>query len=325
MSNARFNPNRTSEGQDASASLCLLFEQTIDAQPAWTVRQCLELAADFLSRAGIDSPRLEARLLLAQLLVVHTGLFYSQPGMVLDDSQYERVRNGISRRIRHEPSAYILGKAGFYGREFLVDASVLIPRADTEILIDHVLELSSQARAIRLLDTCTGSGCIGITLALELIARGFTVHLDLADINASALAIARKNLERYELTAMARCYLADLWPQADGLEKWNLITANPPYIPRSDLLTLEPDVRWYEPEDALDGGRDGLVFYRRLCAEGAAKLCKGGHMILEHGFDQSDAIERILIDHSWQEIRRVKDLNGHWRVLSARKENDQTI
>ena len=282
----------------------------------WTVRQLLDTGTDYLRLAGFDEPKSEARFLLSHLLDIDTTDFYRSPEKPVDNDKLNMAFAGLIRRMHHEPAAYITGYTGFYGREFLVGPGTLIPRPDTEILIEHAVDVSKKMTGmICILDTCTGSGCIGITIALELIKSGREVRLDLVDIDEQAISCAQKNVLAFKLEKIAACHLADLWPQHG---KWDIITANPPYIESSVLPELQPEVSEYEPALALDGGRDGLLFYHRLAAEAVTYIRARGVLVLEHGYDQADSVRELLQKNGWHGIIQLKDYGGHSRVTAGR-------
>ncbi len=217
-------------------------------------------------------------------------------------------RKAVSRRCAHEPLQYITGYAPFFGRDFLVRPGVLIPRFDTETLIETVLpHLRS---GMHLLDLCTGSGCILLTLLLE---GPSGVSGTGADISAEALAVARENAERFHVEAgLVR---SNLYSNIHGL--YDIITANPPYIRTRVIDTLAPEVRDHEPRLALDGEEDGLAFYRRITEGAPAVLKAGGMLAFEIGYDQAESVTEIMEDGGFQRVTVVKDLAGNPRVASG--------
>ncbi|NLW10455.1 MAG: peptide chain release factor N(5)-glutamine methyltransferase, partial [Clostridiaceae bacterium] len=215
-------------------------------------------------------------------------------------------------------AAYIIGRHGFYGRDFVVGQGVLIPRPDTETLIEQVIKRSADLPdKLRILDTFTGSGCIGITLALELTRTGHQVELDLADISAEALAYSKSNINAYSLNESTRIHQTNVWP--DMPSKWDLITANPPYINRGLIDDLQPEVSVKEPMLALDGGADGLDFYRVIYSQAANKLNPSGIIACEHGFDQAESIRQIANEYGWHNIYQYNDFGGNPRVTICDK------
>ncbi len=265
------------------------------------------MQADFEKR-GIWSARLEADLLLAHALGVKRIALFLDPDRPLIDAELSKLRALVERRRAHEPIAYILGEREFYGRGFEVTRDVLIPRPDTETLIDAAKEYLATAPEGPVLDLCTGSGAIAITLALE--SKRQAVATDLSD---RALEVARRNAHKHglELELLA----GDLFAPVQA-RRFACITINPPYIPAADIAGLDADVREWEPRLALDGGADGLDFYRRIAREAPAFL--EGALFVEVGIHQADEVQRMFAEAGLRELCLHKDLNGIDRVVSAR-------
>ena len=293
-----------------------------------------------LTQAGFESARHEAALLISHHSGYSIAKIYSYPELPLDAAQNLAIRQDLQRRLNHEPLAYILGNWEFYGLVFDVGPGVLIPRPETERLVETARDQAVQhfsgrlwagqadeTLPLRVLDTCTGSGCVGIATAFALQAAGFAVDLTVLETDPLAAAFARRNLDRHGLgdfppgqpvqsastpPVQARLVLADLWPAPGSV--FDVITANPPYIVQSVLQELMPDVRDHEPHLALDGGVDGLNFYRRLIQESPAYLAQTGLLLLEHGYDQADALARLLAINGFDDLVLVHDYAGHPRV-----------
>lgn len=300
-----------------------------------------DLLRDFrgqLTSAGFESARHEAALLISSRTGYSISLLYSHPELPLTDSQITQLRSDLARRLKHEPIAYLTGSTEFFGLPFIVGPGVLIPRPDSERLVetarDQWLERwrlgSETKRPIRLLDTCTGSGCIGLSLALEWAKRGFAVDLTLVEADFVAASYAQQNMKALldgqtaqsgAASVRARLVLADLWP-AEALkitdELFDVITANPPYIADSVIPGLMPDVVNFEPHAALAGGEDGLDFYRRIFREAPLFLKENGLVFVEHGFDQAVQIEALLQHDRYTDIIQVEDYGGHPRVSGGR-------
>lgn len=281
-------------------------------------RDYMREAADLLSSAGIEEPLQEVRYLTGIMLDIGLAQLVANQDDLMTPQQYELMMKSIRLRANHVPASYIVGRSGFYGRDFMVGQGVLIPRPDTETLIEEVVKRSSILPAkLRMLDTFTGSGCIGITLALELAGAGHTVELDLADISSDALEFARRNVEIHGLTDSCKIHQVDIWPDTES--KWDLITANPPYINSGVISGLQLEVRDNEPLMALDGGVDGLHFYREIFSRLECKLVPGGIFACEHGFDQAEAISQIAADYGCNDIYQYNDLGGNPRVTICDK------
>lgn len=232
--------------------------------------------------------------------------------------QIESRLNGfISRMKRAEPLAYILGQWSFFGMDLKVTPDVLIPRDDSmavaELAIDTLRAGTFPARA---LDLCTGSGCIGLAIAHHLDG----VHVTLCDVSKAALAVAKENIAAMRLRSRVTAFEADVLLPADPfLGKFDLIVANPPYVTRAEMARLQPSVKDYEPHLALDGGEDGLDFYRAILANYTDALKAGGHICFEFGFDQYMAVGMLLEEAGYDEIRFRKDARGVIRAVVAEK------
>jgi release factor glutamine methyltransferase len=251
----------------------------------------------------------------AELLLMHVTGFsradlLTHPERELTERQSEHYQAAILRRARHEPMQHILGTQEFYGRSFIVNRLVLIARPETEHLVEAVLAIRPAPR--RLLDIGTGSGILAVTLALELPNASVTA----TDISAAALAVAQQNARALGATERVRFLQSDLF---EGLreERFDAIVSNPPYVATGERL--EPQVRDYEPAAALYAGEDGLAIYRRLIPEAFEHLEPGGHLLLEIGHGQRDALNGLLAVAGFVEIGFVDDLQGIPRVVTAVK------
>ena len=272
-----------------------------------------------LKQAGDPDGDHDARQLLMAAFHLDMVHFLLNRMQELEDSDYNRncmelYRSMIENRRRRCPLQQILGSQEFMGLEFYVNQHVLIPRQDTETLVELVLE-QQKNQEIRLLDLCTGSGCIAVSLAV----KGGYRQVMAADISEEALKVAQRNWERLRPENQEmKFFQGDLF---DALEKdteaFDVITANPPYIPTEVIRGLEPEVRDHEPMLALDGTADGLHFYRRIAAEAGRWLRPGGRIYLEIGYDQGAAVSGLLAEAGFTEIQVVKDLPGKDRVVAA--------
>lgn len=221
----------------------------------------------------------------------------------------------LSRRLAGEPLAYLIGKWDFYGLELEITRDVLIPRADTEILAQKAVEyINGRKGETRLLDLCTGSGCLG----LAVVGHTEDCRAVLADVSPKALKVARTNARRHDRSGRVSCVLADaLAPAPLSLGAFDLIVCNPPYIPGGDLEALDPSVSRYEPALALDGGPDGLSFYRAVASGWKHAVKSGGRVMFECGFGQARAVCAILERCGYGEMEITRDLNDIERVVSA--------
>lgn len=279
----------------------------------WTTLSVLEWTTKRFADAGITAARLEAQLLLAHVLRCTRTQLYTGFDKPLADDELAGYRALIKQRLDGEPVAYLLGEQEFWALPFYVDRSVLVPRPDSETLIEVARDLRADRTApCRVLDLCTGSGAIAVSLARELPAAQVVA----TDISAAALAIARRNAERNQVIDRIELREGDLW-QAVGDQRFDLIVANPPYIASSIIDTLAREVR-REPRIALDGGSDGLVFYDRICSELARHLAPGGAVALEHGYDQAEAVAARVRASGLTEVATIHDLGKNPRVTRGR-------
>jgi release factor glutamine methyltransferase len=274
----------------------------------WTIRSVLAWTAKDFAERGIESSRLDAELLIAHALGLDRVRLYMDLDRPLDDAERAKIRELVGRRRKREPIAYITGTKEFYGRPFAVTPAVLIPRPDTETLVERALELATDTA----LDLCTGSGAIGLTLAAE--KPELTV--DLSDVSAAALAIARANAASLGVIERVRFFEGDLFaPIAD---RYPLITCNPPYVPESDRASVSPEVRDHEPALAVFAG-DGFDIHRRLMRDTPRFLREGGVLLIEVGAGQASELERQLAACAWvASTARHRDLGGIDRVVEAR-------
>ncbi len=281
---------------------------------AWTVkRMAAWMQADF-ARRGIESARLDADLLIAHALGVARIALYLDPERPLVERELGSIRALVERRRAREPIAYILGEREFYGRAMRVTPDVLIPRPDTETLVEAALAfLRKCAPAGGVLDLCTGSGAVAVTLAAECPERAVVA----SDISASALAIARENAERHGVAARLTLREGDLFAPLPPDERFICVTANPPYIARAEIDTLAPEVRAFEPRLALDAGADALSFYRRIARESARHLLAGGALFVEVGAGQAPEVRALLEAQGFTEARSERDLAGIERVVAG--------
>ena len=287
-----------------------------------------------LVEAGVEEEEaaLEVRLLLQESFSLNTASYLLRKQESLCKADREKVEaagieqteilgklhsffENFEKRRRRIPLAQILGRQSFYGLDFFVNEDVLIPRADTECLVDLVLEdyadLAKQAgsSSLNILDLCTGSGCIGISVAKHLSYQ----ELLLLDLSEKALAVAKKNAEKH-LGENVTLLQSDLLKGVQG-KKFSLLLSNPPYIVSRVIPGLDREVSEYEPKMALDGGEDGLVFYRRIAKEAKAVLLPGARLYLEIGYDQGESVKDIFQKEGYEAVEVFPDLAGNPRVL----------
>lgn len=272
------------------------------------------MAEDFVAR-DLASPRLDAELLVAHALGCDRVALYLDLDRPLDGGELSAIRALVKRRREHEPVAYILGEREFVGRAFEVGPAVLIPRPDTETLVERALQLLRVDGSARVLDLCTGSGCIAVTLAVQRPS----CEVDATDISKAALEVASRNAARHGVSSLVRLLQGDLWEALPGSDEYDLIVANPPYVTESEWATLQPDVRVHEPRQALVGGSDGLRCYRALVEGLHLRLRPGGRVLLEVGQGQAGAVAALLAAAGLVEPATHVDLGGIARVVEARR------
>jgi release factor glutamine methyltransferase len=272
-------------------------------QDGWTVRRALAWTTQRFEKKGIDAPRLTAEVLLAHCLGHSRVQLYVELDRPLDKVELAAFRQLIERRSAGEPTHYLTGKREFYGRAFRVDARVLVPRPETELLVEAVLRHVPKDAPARLLDLCTGSGCIAATLAAERPQASVWA----TDLSKEACALAAENAEALGVGARVTVRQGDLFAPLPHGARFDVLVSNPPYIPTSALPGLPPEVR-HEPKMALDGGVDGLALVRRIAQEGLGCLRPGGLLALEIGEEQGAAVVALLGEAGWTQPRVEKDL-----------------
>jgi len=304
-----------------------------------TVLEAIQKGAEFLAKKNVESPRLHTELLLAHLLQLPRMKLYLNFDRGLSPGETDALRGLLQRRGRREPLQHILGSTSFCGLELAVNRHALIPRPETELLaelgwqfllarqpparFEHepVSSAAPEAGAPRALDFGTGTGCLAIALAKNCPNARITA----LDISADALALARQNAAAHHLAHQIEflpgdglAALTNDGPtRAEHARAFDLIISNPPYIPSAEIATLEPEVRDFDPRAALDGGADGLAFYRALARQANRFLKPDGRLMLEFGDGQADAIKKILADEQWRVEAVKEDYSHRARILVA--------
>lgn len=282
------------------------------------ILEVIQRTTPYFAKQGVDSPRLTIELLLAHLLKKRRLDLYLEFERELDEVTLEKLREMVRRRVNGEPLQYITGETEFCGLKFAVDRRVLIPRPETELLVETVLNriksrVQSAESVVRIVDLCTGSGCVAVTLAKRLDV----VEVYATDISAEALAVAEENAKRHDVEKKVRFLRGDLLKVLSDSLVADVIVSNPPYIASGDLARLPKEVREFEPVQALDAGEDGLNFYRRI-VEGARRfLLPNGFLCLELGDGQCSAVSRLCAEQGWLVEQVVKDLQDKERVMVA--------
>ncbi len=278
---------------------------------AITLRQALDHAIRVL-RATSPSPALDAEVLLMHILKRGRAFLRAWPETRLTQDQTDAYEALVVARKTGRPVAYLTGCREFWSREFLVTPDVLIPRPETEVLIERILTLRSQLGSAALLDLATGSGAIAVTLAAEWPEA--TIYA--SDVSAAALAVARRNAEHHGVIDRIR-FLSSAWFDRIPPDlRFDLIVSNPPYIAASDPHLQQGDVR-FEPRLALTAGEDGYQAFRIIAAQAGDRLAPGGRLLLEHGFDQADGVRALLARHGFIAIIHHQDLQGQVRATEA--------
>lgn len=282
----------------------------------------LEWSIDRLTQAGVDSPRMEAEVLLAGALGFGREEIYRRPERILNEDEKSVSRDFVGRRVRREPVAHILGHREFWSLDFKITPDVLIPRPETETLIETLLKLQAKLNAEastgqvrRLLDIGTGSGIIAVVAAREITDCRVTA----TDLSPDALVVARENADTHDVSDQINFIQGDLFAEVPET-LYDFIVSNPPYIETKRLPDLMPDVRNFEPTAALDGGVDGLDFYRRIISKASDYLKEGGGLVFEIGETQAEAVSRLFCaEDKYETVNVTKDHSGYDRVVSARK------
>ena len=268
-----------------------------------------------LKTAGVEAAQLEARELVCFAAGKNRERFFRDMSLYASDEVEAKVEDLMNRRLAGEPVAYLIGEWEFYGLPLDISRDVLIPRADTEVLAEQaILAARAAGEGARVLDLCAGSGCVGLAVA----ANAPNCRAVLADVSEEALKICRQNIRRNDLNARVTCVQADA-RQAPPAMLWDfdVIACNPPYIPTGDIDGLDPSVRDYEPRLALDGGDDGLDFYRDIAEKWRTALRLGGVLLFEVGIGQASGVEQILSRCGYEDIETFQDTGGIWRVVKG--------
>ena len=268
-----------------------------------------------LKKAGIEGGQLEARELICYAADKSREQFYRDMHLYASGELEKRVDALVQRRLGGEPVAYIVGEWEFYGLPLNVSSEVLIPRIDTEVLAERgILKARAAGEGARVLDLCAGSGCVGLAIAAN--APGCRVVL--GELAEGALRVCKQNVRRNELNARVTCLSVDaMEPPSSALWDFDVIVSNPPYIPTGDIPGLDPSVRDYEPLIALDGGADGLDFYRFIASKWKNALRLGGTLLFEVGIGQAPEVEEILAQNGFEQIQTTADTQGIWRVVEG--------
>ena len=271
-----------------------------------------------LKAAGAGNPQMEARELLGFAADKTREQLLRDMSLYASDAAEKRFGELMARRLKGEPVAYLIGEWSFYGVELDISPEVLVPRDDTEVLATKAIErVQAIEGQTRVLDLCAGSGCVGLAIAKNCP----DAQVMLADIDEGALRVCRQNIRRNGLSGRAVACAADaLQKPPAALWDFDVIAANPPYIPTADIDTLDDSVRLFEPRIALDGGEDGLDFYRAITDKWVSSLRLGGWLLCEVGIRQAGEVEKLFAKAGLRDIQTYQDTAGIWRVVEGRAE-----
>jgi release factor glutamine methyltransferase len=286
----------------------------------WTIQKLLNWTTEYLTQKGVDSPRLSAELLLSDVLGLKRIELYTQYNRVVEDEHLAKLRELVRRAGQHEPIAYLVGKTEFYSIEFEVTPDCLIPRPETELLVQRAIELLRQRTGPHAVcDLCTGCGVIAVAIAKNVPDAKVVA----TDLSAAALEVAARNVKKHQLDERIELLHGDLFepliPQLD-MAPFDVIVCNPPYVSAAEYEELEKNVKDYEPRTALYAGEDGLDIYRRVFGQVGRFLDSDGALLLEIGCKQGPAVRELLEQTTlFPTVRIDKDLSGHDRVVTAQR------
>lgn len=278
-----------------------------------TVLESIKLSADYLEKKGIESPRINAELLLAHILKCKRLDLYLTFDRPLNDDEIKLYRSFLKRRGEFEPLQYIVGSVEFYGLPFIVNSSVLIPRPETEILIEEIINEFGGRQEIKILDIGTGSGNIAVTLAFNIPGSKIIA----TDISKEALATAEKNSQLNKTENRVKFILNDIIKDDFTEKDFDLVVSNPPYVSVKDYEELKPELKIYEPRNALTDDSDGLIYYRVIASKAGKYLKPGGRLFLETGERQYGDVKKILESNNFSLIRIKNDYLNIERVISG--------
>lgn len=285
---------------------------------AWTTRKLLDWLRGALKDKGIDDARLCAELLVAHVIGCQRLRLYMEADRPATPDELTKLRDLAKRALNHEPVQYLVGEASFYGISLKADKRALIPRPETQALVDEAVNAIKGIgdRALLVADICTGSGCVAIAIASQ--APTAIVHA--CDIDANALALTAENIERTKLTDRITIFEGDLLAALPGDKPYDAIVANPPYIPDDEWAAVAPNVKDHEPTHALRGGADGLDLVRPLITQAAERLRPGGLLAIEIATARSEeALQLLTADDRYRDARIVRDFAGRPRIISAQR------
>ncbi len=293
---------------------------TSNSQTQWNIKRLLSWTTDYLQQAGIEDARLSAEILLGYVLGLQRIELYVKYNYCPAQTELAEFKQLIKRCKAHEPVAYLTGRAHFFSMELTVSPDVLIPRPETETLVSKAIDFlrfENNRPRQEVLDLCTGSGCIALALANNVIEASITA----SDISAPALKIARQNIEKYDLQKRIKLIQSDLFDNLSDIEPgvYDLIVSNPPYISEPEYQNLPENIRLYEPSSALLAGADGLMYYRSIIDRAESFMADNSAIMLETSYNQAEAVAELCKAAGYlKDINIVKDNLGHNRLVTAR-------
>lgn len=289
-----------------------------ESKKNWTILSLIQWSEKYLTEKGIESPRLNAELLLAAALNCNRIDLYTRFDKPLVQEELDRYKALFVRRLNREPLQYILGYADFYGRRFIVRPGVLIPRPETEHIIEATIGLlkEKEIKSPRILDIGTGSGCIVVSLAAEIDDAVLTA----IDVSEDTLKVASQNAVRHSMNGritFKKIDILDRYVAVPDAGSYNFIVANPPYIPKQDWETLQDEIKVHEPKHALTDESDGLTYYKRITDLAPQLLKNDGWLICEIGYDQYESVHILISSKGAKEVRHWNDLSGIKRIIGG--------
>jgi release factor glutamine methyltransferase len=289
------------------------YPETMEYRKGVFLKELYLLGRDLLRKSGVENPELEVSLLLSKALGINTVDIYTYPKKEVELDKVKEFKRLLERRLKREPIAYILGEKEFYSRSFIVTPDVLIPRPETEILVEEGLNIIRNISCPFVLDVGTGSGCVAVAIGCECEnARIFAT-----DISSGALWVARANSKRHRVAKKISFICADFLICFKE-QSFDIVLSNPPYIAESDFYKLESDVKDFEPKVSLLGGKDGLNCIKKIVSQAGRVLKNEGWCIIEVGANQSERVSEIFEGIGFKDVSIVKDLSGIERVIKGK-------
>ncbi|MDB4743894.1 peptide chain release factor N(5)-glutamine methyltransferase [Planctomicrobium sp.] len=285
--------------------------EQVTSDEAWTVKKVLDWTISYLKEHKSETPRLDAEVLLAFARKCQRIQLYTQFDQLLSEEERGLMRSLVKRRAASEPVAYLVGHREFFSLDFLIEPNVFIPRPDTETLVATALDLLKPLKSPSLLELCTGTGCVPIAIA----KNHASVQITTLEKNSAPYAVAARNIKKHEVEDRVKLLNGDLFEPLENGSKFDIIVSNPPYIPKTEIETLESDVRDHEPHVALDGGADGFDVIRILIEQSPLYLNAGGWLLFELSPEQADEGCKLLKEAGFHSVRTEADLSGQARVV----------